>query len=183
MTKAELRQQVLSVRKNLQADERHDLSKIVFDKVVALPEFEASRNLFVYIDFNNEVETKLLIKYALAIGKTVSVPLIKEDGHMIAVEIRSWLGLKKNFYGILEPADETNIVSRKLIDTAIMPGIAFDKKLNRVGFGKGYYDKFLTDTKIKKIALAYDFQIVEKIPADKLDIKADMIVTPTRIIK
>jgi len=182
MTKAELRKQVLEVRKSMTLKEHDELSKIVFDKVVALPEFEQSRNLFIFIAYNNEVETKLLIKYALATGKTVCVPCLKEGNHMIAVEIRSWDGLKKNKYGILEPVDETNETSKAAIDTAVIPGSVFDEKRNRIGYGKGCYDKFLKNTKIKKIALAFDFQVLDKVPSDCDDVKMDMIVTPTRII-
>jgi 5-formyltetrahydrofolate cyclo-ligase len=183
MTKAELRKQILEIRKNVTKKEHDELSKVIFDKVVAFPEFEDSQNIFIFVAYNNEVDTKLLIKYALATGKTVAVPCIKGEGHMIAVEIRSWDSLKKNAYGILEPIDETNQVAKASIDLAIIPGSVFDCNMDRIGYGKGYYDNFLNNTNIRKIALAYDFQIVDKVPAEEHDIKMDVIVTPTRIIQ
>ena len=183
MTKAELRQRILKVRKNLSPKEHNEWSKIIFDKIISLPEFQASQNLFIYVAYNNEAETKSLIEYALAVGKTVCVPRIKGAGHMIPIQIQNFLELKENRYGILEPPDETGVMDKTSVDTAIVPGVVFDKSLNRIGFGGSYYDTFLKNTKIKKIALAFDFQIEDNIPFSEHDIKMDMIVTPSQIIK
>ena len=183
VTKTELRKSILEQRKALKNDERENFSKAVFDKIVQLPDFEGWKTMFIYVAYNFEVETKLLIKYALAIGKNVCVPCVKDDGIMNAVEIRSWDNLKKNKFGILEPIDETNEISKVAIDVAIVPGSVFDKKRNRIGYGKGYYDNFLKNTKMKKIGLAFDLQIVDQVPVISKDIPMDMVITPTATIE
>jgi len=183
MTKAELRQRVLEVRKKMSAEEHRLLSKLIFDKVISLPEFKVGKTLFIYIAYSNEAETKSLIEYALSAGKTVCVPCVREEGEMVAVAVKNLSELKKNRYGISEPADETNVVDKDAVDVAIVPGVVFDKKLNRLGFGKGYYDNFLRNTRCAKIALAFDFQIQDAVPSDEHDVKMDVIVTPSQIIR
>ena len=103
---------------------------------------------------------------------------------MIAVKINNFAELNVDNYGILEPisVDKEKIASD--FDTIVMPGVAFDKEGNRIGYGGGYYDKYLEKTSSKqKIALAYEEQILEKIETDYHDIKVDFIINTEKIIK
>ena len=97
-------------------------------------------------------------------------------------ELNNISDLHENSFGMFEPADSKKVDSEK-IDVFVVPGIAFDKKGHRIGWGKGFYDKFFgaNKTKGKKIGLAFDFQIVEKIPFEQFDVKMDLIVTEKRI--
>ena len=100
-------------------------------------------------------------------------------------EINTLDGLKKNKFGILEPADTSKIFNKEDIDLVIMPGVAFDRSGNRVGYGGGYYDKFLCEmsSDIPTIALAYNIQILKELPSEKHDIKVDMVITEKETIK
>ena len=104
---------------------------------------------------------------------------------MEAVEITSLEGLKENKYGILEPDDSKEEFCKNNLDLIILPGVAFDLVGKRIGYGGGYYDRYLEniDKKIIKVALIYDFQLLENVPAEEHDIKADYIITETMSIK
>ena len=152
MTKSELRKEKINIRKNLDREVRTLASKAIFEKVVSLKEFEDSNTVLIYLSYNSEVETRLLIEYALATGKNVCVPVVQDEGQMIAVEINSFEHMVKNRYDICEPKDDSKEVNKKKIDLAIIPGIVFDGECNRIGYGKGYFDNFLRGTKIFKVA-------------------------------
>ena len=95
-----------------------------------------------------------------------------------------WDDLKISSYGILEPKkDKIKNISSDKIDLIIVPGVAFDLKGNRMGHGKGYYDRFLNLVKSTSIGLAFEFQIIENIPVESHDKPIDMIITEKRIIK
>lgn len=98
---------------------------------------------------------------------------------MVFIKINSLENLVTSSYGILEPVGDKSNFNVDNLGLIVMPGLAFDKQGNRLGYGGGYYDKFLSSNKIdnKKIALAYDFQVLDKVPSEKHDIKIDSIIT------
>lgn len=129
-----------------------------------------------------EIQLKEFLSIALSQGKTLSIPFI--DGKkMFAAKISSLNELEVGAYGILTVKNAADkIVDAKKIDCIVTPGLAFDTKLNRLGKGGGFYDKFFIDAvNAKKVALAYDCQIVEKIPIETYDLPVDIIITPTKI--
>ena len=141
-------------------------------------------HILVYSDFKNEVKTGDIIKYLLEKNKNIYLPVCNINKLIFHVAKITKLKFDShiNSYGIAEPELSGNIDN--VIDCAIVPGIAFDKKGNRIGFGKGYYDKFFDKNKnIFKIALCYELQLVECIPSDPLDYPMDLIVTEDRVIK
>ncbi len=143
-----------------------------------------------FVSFGSEVFTHDLIKNWIELGKKVSVPCIEKlsDGKklMHAVRLCNFSELRqKGSFGILEPElDLNNIVPPEKLDLVIVPGSAFDISKNRMGYGGGFYDSFLTGTltECKKIAVCFDFQILDEIPHADWDIPVDMIVTEKRII-
>lgn len=152
----------------------------IFHKIIKSNAYKNAKTILVYVSFNGEVETHRFIKYALKDGKNICIPkvLSKEDG-MKAIKIDSFDELKKGAYGILEPEHFAKEVDEKDIDLVLMPGVAFDKNGGRIGYGGGFYDKFLKKVRENtlKIALAYDFQILNEIPLEEHDIKIDGIIT------
>lgn len=86
-----------------------------------------------------------------------------------------------NKFGIKEPSSKQNIIDKNCIDLCIVPGSVFDPQLNRIGYGKGFYDRFLQGTLIKKIALAFSCQIADALPTDIYDVKMDAVVTEDNI--
>lgn len=140
------------------------------------------KNIFVYVSKNNEVDTHQIINYLL---EHTQYKALVPKTDFIKVEIKpvcisKFSDLKKSKFGLLEPYPENYSYNFDLI---VVPGIVFDKYHYRIGYGKGFYDKFLINYKdVLKIGLAYKFQIIDKIPIDNHDIQLDAIITEEGII-
>lgn len=178
--KKEIRKIIDMRRKALSRDTKKTFDEEIFNKVIQSDEYKKAKTIFIYASFEGEVDTHRIIKHALGNGKYICVPKIlsKKEG-MKAVKIDSFKELKLSPYKILEPENFNKAIDEKEIDLILMPGVAFDRKGGRVGYGGGFYDRFLD--KIKKdafkIALAYDFQILEEVPMSEHDKKIDGIIT------
>lgn len=183
--KKDFRKKILNIRNSMDSNEVIEKSKTIIDKLTSTKHFIKSKVVFVYLSFNNEVDTVSLIQEMLTLGKRVVVPYTDVvNTQIIPIEIKSLDGLKKCSFGYLEPLiDEKMIVDSKDFDLVVVPGVVFDKNLNRIGFGKGYYDRILINLnhEAKKIAIAYDFQVLDEIPAEKHDVKVDIIITEKQI--
>ncbi len=178
--KAELRKEVLSIRKELSAEFVAKNSRIIFDKLKATEEYKNAKSVMVYMDFGNEVNTKDFINEALSEGKKIIIPYTDTGKVLIVpVEIESFDDLVKCKFGYLEPKKEkiNTPYDVNKIDLIVVPGVVFDKKRNRIGFGKGYYDRLLSIRRAKAFAIAFEFQVYDEIPAEEHDIKMDMIIT------
>ena len=177
----EIRQSILKKRKSLSEDEVISLSSLICEEVKKIDIEFFGTTVFAYKSFQNEIETQELIEYFLSNNVRVCVPVIIDHNEIIAKTVQPTCNYCVNSFGILEP-EMTDVVTMEDINTILVPGIAFDLDLNRIGFGKGYYDNFLSKCFGKKIALAYDFQVMKSIPSEDHDIKMDMIITEKRII-
>lgn len=180
MNKKEIRKEILKKLSDLPREEKLVRDEIIFSKVVESSQYKNSKNLFVFVSYNNEVDTHRIIKDALGQGKKVAVPVILsvKEG-MVAVLIDNFGQLKKNKYGILEPPlIETNIIEPQQIDLVLVPGVAFDEKGGRLGYGAGMYDRYLVQLKTStpKIALAYNFQLLPEVPMESFDVRLDGII-------
>lgn len=182
-SKSQLRKRVLNVRNNMSKEDVKKNSNAIMDKITSLDIYKQSKVVFIYMDFKNEVMTSNLIKRMLSEKKRVVIPYTDSiNTVLIPSEITKESDLKQNSFGYFEPKSILP-VNIEEIDLVIVPGVVFDKNLNRIGFGKGYYDKILNRLKpsAKKIALAHDFQVLEDIPAEEHDVKMDMIITEKNI--
>ncbi len=193
-TKNEIRKEILNIRNNLSSELAEQKSRIIIDKIKDTEEYKNSKSIMVYMDFKNEVNTKAFINEALSEGKKIIIPYTDvEKVLIIPVEINSLDDLVLCKFGYLEPKKEAlnNPYDIEKIELIIVPGVAFDKRKNRIGFGKGYYDKFLRNrnaltkeiTLAKAFALAYEFQVFEEIPAEEHDIKMDKIFTEENVYR
>jgi 5-formyltetrahydrofolate cyclo-ligase len=163
MGKAELRKEILTRLKAQDAKLKAEKDKKIKDKFLALAEFKEAKTIAFYVSFASEVDTKALIDEALKLGKRVVVPVVKGDGmDMCDAKDRD----KRPF-------------PKEKIDLVVTPGVAFAKSGQRLGRGKGYYDRFLKSLagRARKIGLAYSLQIVEDLPADPHDIPVDLVIT------
>ena len=184
----------LRIRKTMQEKrgrqsniERMTNSLKIWKGMKGLPEFRKAGSVMFYLALPDEVETEQMMRESARTGKNLIVPFVdKEAGKMVA----SWLKdydteLETGLFGVPEPKVKyRRIVEHKDIDLVIVPGIAFDLRGARLGFGAGYYDRFLKGLRedIPSVAIAFDFQISGKLPAASHDMLMDKIVTERRIV-
>ncbi len=179
--KEELRKIIEGYRRAMAKDDVVMKSIAIIHKVLNLKEYQKADCIYCYVDFHNEVKTKPLIHQAFLDGKRVAAPKVLKDG-MEFYYIKGYEDLQPGYSGIYEPVNcpmamETNAL-------ILMPGVAFDKRNHRIGFGKGFYDRYLQrENTHYKIALAYDFQVFDKIPQDSYDICPDLVVTESKMYR
>ena len=178
--KSYIRKAILEKRSKVSVKEVKSLSQKIRTSLFSLKEYKSAKAVMFYVSFNKEVSTREMIKEALK-TKTVIVPKCVKN-EIAPYAIKSIEELKKGTLGILEPKTK-NIFPKEKIDLIIVPGIAFDKRGFRIGYGKGYYDRFLKNLKAKKIALAFEFQVIKKVPENEKDVPVDMVVTEKRIVE
>lgn len=171
--KNELRVIVQTKKNYLTADEIRKESEEVFAKIEKLPEFQRARTILVYWSTPKEVATEDFInKYCHT--KTVLLPVVSGN----ALKLQSYTSkttLVKGSLGIWEPEDQESYTGK--IDLAIIPGVAFDKQKNRMGRGRGYYDRLLNEINTFKIGVCFNCQLMELVPTNDNDIKMDMVIS------
>lgn len=187
-TKYEIRKNVLNKRNNMLQQEVINNSNIIINKLTNLNEYKNSKVVFIYMSFGNEVVTSELIKRMLTENKRVVIPYTDtKNTVLIPSEVKSLEDdLVLNKFGYYEPEfEKIKLVEPEEFDLIVTPGVAFDKQLNRVGYGKGYYDRILLRKRkdAKAVAVAFEFQVLDEVPAESHDIKMDMIITEERIYK
>jgi 5-formyltetrahydrofolate cyclo-ligase len=190
--KADLRKALRSRLENLSGPNRAQWSSLIRTKVSSLLSWYsrdrrlADLRVSIYASFRNEVDTIDIIR-ELLINQQDSLWIPRCNGNGLAVaRIRSFEDLESGSFGVLEPRFTLPVLEdRRLLDVIIVPGIGFDAQCRRLGRGKGYYDRFLSDAGNGplKVALAYDAQIVDRIPFEEHDQALDLVVTPTRIYR
>jgi 5-formyltetrahydrofolate cyclo-ligase len=149
-------------------------SSKIFAEVEKLPEFIKSKNVLAYWSLPDEVYTHDFVKKWHK-EKIVSLPIVVGSN----LEIRVFTGMEcmkeGSSFGILEPS-KTRLINPDEIDIVLVPGVAFDIEGNRLGRGKGYYDSLLSNTRVYKIGVCFEFQILEKVATSSHDIKMDKII-------
>lgn len=164
----------------VEADER------IQTKIQNLESYKNAQCIMVYLATKEEVSTNTLITSALSEGKRIIVPYCKKNNAIGLAQINSLSDVEIGAYGIREPKEEQrdNVCSTD-IDLVIVPGVCFDKECQRLGMGKGYYDRFLEQIRSHStfIAPAFDLQITNYIPTEKHDLPVDMVVTEKAIYR
>ncbi|HEY6009906.1 MAG TPA: 5-formyltetrahydrofolate cyclo-ligase [Nitrospirota bacterium] len=179
--KKEIRKQVLSSRDGLPSAERARKSREIEERLFSLAEFSEAAVVMFFASFRSEVETGGMIRRALAAGKRVVLPKVKGEA-LALFEIRDFdRDVSPGAWNIPEPREA---VSANLgdIDLIILPGVAFDGQGNRLGYGAGFYDKLLPAFRKTTVALAFEVQIVPRVPVSPHDIPVRKIVTEKRVI-
>jgi 5-formyltetrahydrofolate cyclo-ligase len=171
-TKNTLRKRIQELLINQKEEQRIQKSRVVKDRLFAIPEFKSSQTIMFYASFQGEVDTFEMMKQAKTLNKKLILPvIIKENKSIQPVYVDDLEnGLTEGSYGIREPRKTPiNIARLDEIDLVIVPGIAFDRSNNRLGRGVGYYDRFLRELspEVPTVGLAFDFQIVDRLPITK----------------
>lgn len=176
--KKDFRKKYREIRKSIDEETRQKENQEIYSAFLALEEYKKAEFVFIYVSYGDEAETLSLIERMIADGKRVSVPLChKESRHMSAVLIDSINCLKKGAYGILEPDANGATINKEDIDLCVVPGLCFSGDGYRIGYGGGYYDRFLDGYKGFSVGLAFSECIVKKVPTEETDKKVDIVIS------
>ena len=178
MEKRSIRKRIREQREQLLAAEVKETSERIYERFAASEVFQKAEVIMSYMSFKNEVDTHKINEAVITAGKKLILPRVKDKENMEAVEYNG--NFQKGSMGITEPAGKPY---EGKIDLIIVPGIAFDREGNRIGFGRGYYDRFLEKyPQAQRVSLIYDFQLIESIPAEEHDKKTELLFTKNSII-
>ncbi len=182
LQKKQLRKEVLAQRGCLSAEQLEEKSNAIVDRLLSLEEYKNAHVIMAYVDFRNEVKTAGLICRCLEEGKRVVVPITdKANKALIPSEIIHFPeDLRPGTWGILEPApDKIRPVDPKELDLVVVPGVAFSPDGDRLGYGGGFYDRFLPRTKPETVfaALAFELQIRDNVFPGQYDCPMHLLIT------
>jgi 5-formyltetrahydrofolate cyclo-ligase len=184
MPKGTLRQQMLARRAALDPAESSAASLSIQQRLIVSAGFASARAIALYAAIRNEVGTAMLLSVALATGKEVLFPSVCGDDLLFRT-INDPGQLRRGSFGIPEPDPGCPCRELNSIDLFVIPAVAFALDGQRVGYGKGYYDKALhpLEGSGKLVGICYDFQLVATLPAEPHDIRMDLIITETRVVR
>ena len=183
MTKNELREKIRAERAGLDAGYMQTAGSAIAGRVLADPAYMNSRVIFVYASMADEPDTARIIDAALADGRTVCVPKCRAGHVMDAVRIDSRQELQPGAYGIPEPAEGGGTVPPEQIDLMIVPCVSAYLDGSRLGHGAGYYDRYMEQTRAKKMCLCFDRLMSEDIPMGEHDIYMDIVITERETLR
>lgn len=181
--KGRLRKLALSKRDAIAAEQRTVFSEAIAEKLLAMPQIKHANVIMCYRSFRSEVSTDKIVENFLRIGKSLCFPVCEKAGTMHSyapIDESAW---KKSSFGIMEPdIGRSKLIAPEDIDLVICPLAAFDEQRQRIGYGGGYYDRYLPRCKRAiKIGIAFEEQRLEQIPTDCFDKAMDIIITEEKI--
>lgn len=188
MQKKELRRRIIELRDRLSPADIRLKSNLIAERLYKLPDYEKADTVMFFLSFGSEVDTRAMVEETIARKKSVLVPKpVPKTRELIASLLLNWDDdLAPGFYGIPEPHDGAlRPQPPSSIDLLIVPGVAFDLRGNRLGYGGGYYDRFFSFLRedVPLAALAFDLQVRSAIPVDEWDCPVDLIITEKRLIE
>jgi 5-formyltetrahydrofolate cyclo-ligase len=184
LEKEHARKQFLEIRDSLSPERVKSLSGSIIQTLVQSAGYEKAEIIHCYVSMNdrNEVNTHDFIKDSLKSGKEVQIPKMMENGLISSCVISSLSELETNPWGVLEPV--TEVKAQKNPDIIIVPMVAGDRQKNRIGYGKGYYDRFLRNSNSEHVGLLFQCQLSDvKLPVEEFDIPLDVLITESEIIR
>lgn len=185
LAKTELRKTVLAAREAMPAPQRRLESRLLCGRLNANIRYQRAKAVLAYAGFGTEVDTDVFLKTVLADGKILALPRIDQARNVLTLYRVTDLArdLEPGPWGIREPkADPSHIFALREADFVLTPGLAFDPQCNRMGYGKGYYDRLFADCPGQipyRLALAFDCQIVDRVPVSTSDVRLDAVITPS----
>jgi len=177
--KKKIRKDILSLRDALPLVEREAMSRTICSSFTHLPMLSACSSVMIFLSFGTEINTDYIIQWLWQQNKKVLVPRCKtKTREMDIFPIATFADLEPGYFGIREPKrDVRPPVSKEVIDLVVVPAVAFDRRGYRVGYGGGYYDRFLAGMDVSTIGLAFSCQIIPEAPVDAYDQPVQGIVT------
>lgn len=183
--KQSMREECLAARKALTAHERSELDGCITQKLLTTPEYEKASTVLTYVSVSSEVSTRQFITHALSDGKTVAVPRCLPQHRLEFVAVTSLEQLVPASFNLLEPPKELPALTEDTIEASIciVPALLVDIKGYRLGYGAGFYDRFLSTYPGKKICLAYHSNLSKVLlPHTEFDVPVDMVITESNIL-
>lgn len=184
--KKQMRETVLARRDAMLPTTRATASHAIIEKVCALPNYQKANVVLIYMGFGSEIETQTLCERILADAKVAVLPRVDRTSQSLILHVvRNMSELATSKWGIREPRSDAPSMPINAIEFMLMPGVAFDRSGNRLGYGRGYYDQLLSTASpaLARVAAGFSCQIVDAVPAGPNDQKIDMIITENEIIK
>ncbi len=179
--KSALRAGVLVARKAQCGDELERESGEVLARILAWPPYIAAKTVMLYVGVRGEILTRELITHALFSDKRVALPVCGEGNVIHPVELGSPSDLVIRMYGIPEPRDASRMISKSEIDLVVVPGLMFDARGFRLGYGQGYYDRFLAGMDAVTLGMCQSGQFVRALPREAHDTRVGYVATPDGI--
>ncbi|HZK32981.1 MAG TPA: 5-formyltetrahydrofolate cyclo-ligase [Tissierellaceae bacterium] len=181
MNKKDLRRKMLIKRSKLPLDKRNILSKTISGLLYETEYYKKAETIMAFINFGSEINTRYMVEDSINLGKSIVIPItIPETKELKISRLLDYSELEIGFYNILTPKKEfLRFVDPSTIDLILVPGLIFAEDGYRIGYGGGYYDRFLSkiDPSVPKIGIGFDLQIQDKVPTDKYDIPVDFMLT------
>ena len=182
--KSELRKEMKAKRAELASDGyRTTAGETIAHKILELDEFLAADTVLTFYPVGNEIDVLPIFEAAKSLGKAVAFPCSLEGGKLLFREINDLSEMKGIAHNIPEPTDQSVAVSDFKSSVCITPALAFDTDGYRIGYGGGYYDRFLSSYIGTSIGVAYDEMICDSLPRDEYDLTVDIIITERRILR
>ncbi|HMO19214.1 MAG TPA: 5-formyltetrahydrofolate cyclo-ligase [Oligoflexia bacterium] len=196
LDKSAFRKRLLEMREAI--SDREKLSRTISEYVINSSFWMSAKRICAYVSIGSEVPTSIILETALSDGKELFLPWVNSSSSLSFTRVSSLMDLERGVFGILEPKKSLRIEPEKTEsgflsqvfpfsenDLILVPGVGFDMHGNRIGYGKGHYDRFLVSlsASVLKVGLSFSEQIVPAIPAEPHDIPLDLIVTEDGIIQ
>lgn len=176
--KLQIRNVCKKYRNNLSAEKKQQFDLILQEKFLQTEEYKNAKVLLAFVSKDIEINTEIIIKQALSDGKTLALPKCKEENLMDFYIVDDLSQLMEGYYGLLEPNPEKcKMLSETENTVCLVPGLAFDREGYRIGFGKGYYDRFLLDYKGITVGMCYTKCVEEALPKGYYDRPIDILIT------
>jgi 5-formyltetrahydrofolate cyclo-ligase len=183
--KKSIRKNILAMRNALPDKQIKSMSRSICARFTGLDEVRDCSVMMIFLSFGSEVNTDNIIEWAWQHKKIVLVPLCKpETRELESFPIKTFNDVEPGYFGIREPKKDILKPALKTdVDLVVVPAVAFDRRGYRIGYGGGYYDRFLAGMNVHRIGLAFSCQIIPETPADRYDIPVDGIITEKEYIK
>ena len=183
-SKGKIRAKALRFRDSLSPDDRARRDARIAANLESLEGFQNARHILFYWSVSGEPDTRVLVEKNLE-EKELYLPVTRGKSHLQSVPVQKPLRLKRGHEGVPEPVgQDPNSFFDGRVELVVVPGVAFDRKGNRLGMGKGYYDRYLVSVpNAVRVALAYEEQVLDHVPKEPYDVPMDWIVTDREIIQ
>lgn len=185
--KKELRKRIIEKRDRLSPEEIQKKSLLVAGNLMHVPEFQQAKTVMSFLSFQSEVRTEPVIRALMEKGVRVAVPVcVPGERKLILSELKDLdEDIEIGFYCLPEPkAEKRRPLDPKEVEVALVPGVVFTREGWRLGYGGGYYDKFLArNPHVFKIALAFELQLQHEVPLESHDVPVDCVVTEERVVR